>query len=346
MMKKGFVCVILILFLGIVFIPTFRAFSFDESPEKLFLQNYDGNTLYVGGSGPGNYSKIQNAIDNASEGDIIFVFQGIYYETLTIFKQLCIRGECKEITIIDAQKKGYTVNISANGVNISGFTIQNGSYSNNLVNEANLFIFSYNNIITGNIFRYSESGIMTHNTGGNIISGNIMKNNHIGLWLSGSKNIVTNNLITKNSNMGINIFGSENNISGNIVTNNNGNGIYFVDSSKNNITENEISDNSIGIVLTLYRENYQNQDNVISRNNLRNNTNRNACFVEHKGFSGKNIWKNNYWGKPRIFPKPILGLKQTRFYYPTPFGALWFFIPWFRFDWRPAQQPYNITLQI
>jgi hypothetical protein len=38
-----------------------------------------GNWLYVGGSGPGNYTKIQDAIDNASNGDTVFVFNGTYY---------------------------------------------------------------------------------------------------------------------------------------------------------------------------------------------------------------------------------------------------------------------------
>ena len=32
-----------------------------------------GNILYVGGTGPGNYSRIQDSIDNASEGDMVFV---------------------------------------------------------------------------------------------------------------------------------------------------------------------------------------------------------------------------------------------------------------------------------
>jgi parallel beta-helix repeat protein len=345
MMKKVSVCIIIALALGIIFVPNLSAFKFENLSYKMLIQNYNGKTIYVGGNGPGNYSKIQDAIDNASGGDSIFVFHGLYYENVSISKQLYIRGEGKKITIIDAQKKGYTVNISANGVTISGFTIQNGSYSSSMVNEANLFIFSCDNIITENIFMYSESGIMLHNANGNIISENIMSYNDIGLWISGSKNIVTRNFITNNSEMGIDIFGSENLISGNIITNNKGTGLYFVDSSKNNITDNEISKNSMGIILTWNRENDENRDNLILRNNLRNNTKRNAGFAEHNGFVGKNIWKNNYWEKNRIFPKLILGIKQTRFYYPTPFGALWFFIPWFHFDWHPARQPYNISIQ-
>ncbi|HDN50977.1 MAG TPA: hypothetical protein ENG06_04290, partial [Thermoplasmatales archaeon] len=43
-----------------------------------------GNTWYVGGSGPNNYTKIQDAIDNASDGDTVFVFNGIYYENVLI----------------------------------------------------------------------------------------------------------------------------------------------------------------------------------------------------------------------------------------------------------------------
>jgi len=343
-MKSGLTYIAVALVLGLVFIPTPYASQVEKSLGTHVLRNSDGRTLYVGGSGPGNYSRIQDAVDNASKGDTIFVFHGIYHEAINISLQLKLIGEARETTIIDAQKKGYTVNITADGVTISGFTIQNGSYSSNLVNEANLYIFSSNNNITGNIFRYSESGIMMHTNGGNMISGNIMRNNSIGLLLSGSKNIVSKNLITCNPDMGINTIGSKNNISGNIVTNSEI-GLYFVDSGKNNISGNEISNNSIGIILTWSRYTGQNRDNVISGNNFRNNTNGDAVFAESRGFSGRNIWKNNYWEKPRILPKPILGFKQTRFYYPTPFGPLWFFIPWFRFDWHPARKPYNISIQ-
>ncbi|MBN1861345.1 MAG: hypothetical protein JW840_07795, partial [Candidatus Thermoplasmatota archaeon] len=159
-MKKTIEYIFITIFLGIILTQMSIASQFEKHSDNTIIQRHQGNTLYVGGSGPGNYSKIQNAINNASEGDIIYVFQGTYYEVLSVSKQLCIKGEKKESTIIDAQKKGYTINISADGVNITGFTIQNGSYSSNLINEANLFIFSYNNIISGNIFRYSESGIM------------------------------------------------------------------------------------------------------------------------------------------------------------------------------------------
>jgi len=52
----------------------------------------DGNTLYVGGSGPNNYTKIQDAIDAASDGDTIFVYSysSPYHENLVINKELAL----------------------------------------------------------------------------------------------------------------------------------------------------------------------------------------------------------------------------------------------------------------
>ena len=47
-----------------------------------------GKTLYVGGSGEGNYTKIQDAIDNSSHGDTVYVYNGTYYESLKITKSI------------------------------------------------------------------------------------------------------------------------------------------------------------------------------------------------------------------------------------------------------------------
>ena len=47
-----------------------------------------GTTLFVGGSGPGNYSSIQAAIDDANPGDTVFVYSDSspYYEQITVDK--------------------------------------------------------------------------------------------------------------------------------------------------------------------------------------------------------------------------------------------------------------------
>ena len=50
--------------------------------------SYGRGTLYVGGSGPGNYSSIQAAIDDANNGDTVFVYNGTYNEWITVDKSL------------------------------------------------------------------------------------------------------------------------------------------------------------------------------------------------------------------------------------------------------------------
>jgi hypothetical protein len=44
--------------------------------------------LYVGGTGEGNYSRIQDAIDDAVDGDTVFVYDDSspYYEHIRINK--------------------------------------------------------------------------------------------------------------------------------------------------------------------------------------------------------------------------------------------------------------------
>jgi parallel beta-helix repeat protein len=124
-----------------------------------FPKNY--KKLYVGGSGEGNYTKIQDAIDNASEGYTVFAYNGTYYENLVIQKQIMVIGENNTNTIIDGSRKNHTISIKSEKVTIRGFTITNSS-----------------NDTTD---RWYSSGI--HITGSNnIIEDNIISNNILGIF--------------------------------------------------------------------------------------------------------------------------------------------------------------------
>ena len=81
-----------------------------------------GNTLYVG---PGQtYSKIQDAIDNASSGDTIRVWSGIYRENIVVDKTLTITGNGSGKSIIDGEFNGIVMLIKGDYCNISGFSIK------------------------------------------------------------------------------------------------------------------------------------------------------------------------------------------------------------------------------
>jgi parallel beta-helix repeat protein len=121
-----------------------------------------GNILYVSGIGSGNYSKIKYAIENASDGDTIFVYNGTYVENLNVDKPIFLIGENKSITIIDGGKNGSTINVNSENVIIKNFTITGGGFDTDIF--ANFFragirVTGSNNIISNNIFKKNRLGI-------------------------------------------------------------------------------------------------------------------------------------------------------------------------------------------
>jgi Periplasmic copper-binding protein (NosD) len=144
-MKKWLAIGIILLFVGTCIIPTIA-----QDAEKP-LPSSRGNWLYVGGSGPGNYSKIQDAVDNASSGDTVFVYDDSspYNETITVNKSITVQGENIYTTIIN--KSGFL--IGSDNVIITGFTVQNGIYGVRFEHVSN-------NIIENCVFYHNSIGML------------------------------------------------------------------------------------------------------------------------------------------------------------------------------------------
>ena len=85
----------------------------------------DGLTLYVGGSGPDNYTSIQDAINDASDGDTVYVYDDSspYYEHIVINKKINLKGENRDTTTIIGPGGFYVVLIVNDYVKMSGFSI-------------------------------------------------------------------------------------------------------------------------------------------------------------------------------------------------------------------------------
>jgi len=272
LIKKGLAVAVILLFLGMSVIP-----STGTVIEKSILP-FDGNTLYVGGTGPGNYTRIQDAIDNASDGDTVFVYDDSspYYENVIVNKSINLVGENKDTTVIDGNRSIY---VSVDWVTISEFTIQ--------------------------------CGIFLDSCGNNIISDNIICNRSWnGIELSYScNNIITDNKVLDNVH-GIDLFHSSNNIiSDNIISNSIG--IIILFSSNNNITGNKISNCFCGIIL------FFSSKNIIEKNNFIGNK-RHAIFSYlWRNILIENCWDSNYWDKWIGFgPKLIFGRMGLSGYIP------------------------------
>jgi len=159
-MKKILVIGILFLFLGTCFTQSVAIYNVKNQSLPISY----GNILYVGGTGSENYSKIQYAIDNASDGDTIYVYDDSspYYENLEIDKSITLIGENKATTFIDGKQEGCTINLSSQNTIIENFTIIGGGFDNDDFKNffrAGLRITGSNNIICNNIFRKNCLGI-------------------------------------------------------------------------------------------------------------------------------------------------------------------------------------------
>ncbi len=163
------ICSIFITFLLII------SFPYMAAEEKI-----GGKTLYVGGDGEGNYSSIQAAVENASDGDTVFVYSGIYSEHITIDKSIKLVGENKSTTIIDGRRRiGDLITVKADNVEISNFTIKNNSFGCYWPNAAiRLEKASYCKIFNCNIYD-NKVGIYSFYSPHNTFINNTFRSNGI-----------------------------------------------------------------------------------------------------------------------------------------------------------------------
>ena len=222
---------------------------------------------------PDDYSTIQEAINEALDGDTIFVKAGTYYEHVVVNKTVSLLGEDVSMAIVDGSATGNVFAIEKNSINITGFTVRNGGG------------------VLGN------AGLRLDNVSFCSISGNRIRDNFAGIWFEGSsKNLITANEIAANVDDGI-VFNyshnntiSENQIAlheyfgivinwslNNTICYNNvtqthgpshGDGINLWRSSYNNIFQNRVEENTrYGIRIEV-----QSNNNTLSDNTIRNCT--------------------------------------------------------------------------
>jgi parallel beta-helix repeat protein len=316
------------------------------------IQPMGRGILYVGGGGPGNYTSIQEAIDNSTTGDTIFVYAGTYAENIdTKLKKITLMGENRESTFIEGQTTDPVVRIGNSDTTVEGFTMI-GTSVEIIILVASLSedVFITNNVIENGIQGISLAvttsrvtivdntimdniyiGIQVQSSTYNLIKGNTIENNGaqgIDVSLNSNHNSILNNTITGNGEEGIAISGlasTENTVEGNVISDNKI-GVRFAGGAGSN----EIRSNSIegsvmeGLLLSSSNE------NTIEMNNFIDNK-RQATFK----ISSRNVWDANYWSNwigvklsaPifQKFPKLILGGVRMNF------------------DKNPALVPYNIT---
>jgi parallel beta-helix repeat protein len=365
----------LFLFLGTCINPSVA----NDNVRKSSLPLSNGDTLYVGGSGEGNYTKIQDAIDNASDRDTVFVYNGTYYENIYLNKfSLKLIGEDKNTTIIDGNGFKSVILIEGNYnpsytyVTITGFTIQNAGGDDYY--NSGIAISSCNNYIIGNIIRnnfgygiftcYDKSvsdneiinnivienkkGIALHSSYRNNVYDNYIANNEIGIYL-GPKYVPSGDIFPFKKWESIILLDEENYIYENIIEFNN-KGIEIDSQSNNKIFNNTFYGNDFAIYF-LVQFLCSCYENYVYQNNIRGN----FIGISVVSASGKNeVFRNN------IIDNVINAIaggfnKWKNNYWDDWIGVRFRFLRFLPYrikqgtqllniDWHPAKEPYNIEV--
>ena len=164
--------------------------SMSISAITILPETAGATTLFVGGAGPGNHTTIQGAIDAASPGDTVYVYDGTYDEDIAIDKPLTLVGNAAETTVIAGSGSGTTISLTDDWINVTGFTIvPNSSYIDAVeVTHARYCNFSGNNVVTDGLF-----GIWVQYASHCTFESNRISNNGSSLALHSSWNITLRN---------------------------------------------------------------------------------------------------------------------------------------------------------
>jgi parallel beta-helix repeat protein len=136
-----------------------------------------------------DYSHIQQAIDNSSQGDIIEVQSGLYRENIYVFKTLTLQGidSGKGQPVVDAGGSGSVISIASNGTIVKGFNITGSGGCG--CGNAGIKVDSSNNIVQGNKIYKNKYGIYIQSGAeNNTFMSNDLLENEITVSDSGSNN--------------------------------------------------------------------------------------------------------------------------------------------------------------
>ena len=261
----------------------------------LISDDSSGKTLVVDAGGNGDYTVIQEAVDNADEGDIVRVWAGVYERKVIIDKSLSLIGNGSEATIIDALGKKIAVTIEADWCNVSGFNVTNTPYFEDGIrrSEHGMTITSNHTTISNNTISTIRNGIVFNHSSNNTISNNNFPDNgyHNILLFDTSNSTVSNNTCSGDSGSGIYLDGSDSNTLSNNTITNCETGILFDHSSYNNtVSNNTISNNGANGILLLSSSNNTVSNNIVSNNICK--PNKYGLFYRYA--DGIHLWGSNH----------------------------------------------------
>ena len=231
------------------------------------------------------WDTIQEGVDDASDGDTIVVYEGIYNENVDIDKQIHLIGEGVDNVTVNAINPDRDVfHVTADNLIVSGFTVKGSNQSGIYLDDVNNCTIS-DTYATQNLY-----GIYLNNSSEITLENNVAELNFYGILLFKSS---YNNLV--NNNASINTIG------------------FALDTSDyNSIRENKAFAN-INMTQSFYTGGiaiFNSVNNTLENNIIKDNVGPSGCGIATSGtmytMINNNLLANNTCGV--VFNKGVNGI--------------------------------------
>ena len=198
----------------------YASWSFKYDKKTLVTPSRLAETFAVDDSGGADFTSIHAAVNAAIYGDTIYVHAGEYVENVFVDKRLTLQGAGADVVTVRApDASGRVFQVTADGVNISGFTVTGAAFGygiylseadhcnisgNDLSNNLGGIYsdHSSNNILMGNTITINKTGVCAihlGSSGGNTLGNNIVESDCLGILVIGyMKEDYNNSIDTSN----------------------------------------------------------------------------------------------------------------------------------------------------
>jgi len=173
--------------------------------KKEWIRATKASLLYVDDEGSADFTSIQAAVDASSPGSTVIVRNGTYIENVNVNKTVTIVSESgpESTEVRAANPKDSVFYVTADSVNISGFSISGGSelLSPSSYGTAGIWLYDVRDCnVSGNVLSDNFCGIYSILSGNCTLNGNRAESNLYGIYMSSSEgNILRNNRMENNS---------------------------------------------------------------------------------------------------------------------------------------------------
>ncbi|AKB27893.1 Cell surface protein [Methanosarcina siciliae T4/M] len=197
---------------------------------QVFAGSAAATTIYVDSDGSGNYTTVQDALDNAVDGNTIIVRPGNYDEDLAVDVSVTLIGSSGYPTVgkievnrqsqisgltitggVRFEQAGMSCIIRNNkfdecGVSIgNNYACGNQTIIDNLFTDSPIGVFTYDSIdnkITGNTFQNCHTGIeLTYGIGRHVVKDNTFQDCDVGIRLIEDSATIYNNYFSSDINL-------------------------------------------------------------------------------------------------------------------------------------------------